>query len=134
MWPRISRALIPRVPSGVQLRTATEDPEGQDTIRIHLPAMDDRARALQNQPPPPHSGTKHLGVSRTTTDKRLTVTAVTPAYWQITIRNPPINLYDPEMFAPLRCGTRRGRPRHARSRRVHRLAGVCDPIGPFPRD
>src|ERR1700761_4220572 len=38
----------------------TEDPPGQDTIRIHLPAMDDRARALQNQPTPPQSGTKHL--------------------------------------------------------------------------
>jgi enoyl-CoA hydratase/carnithine racemase len=38
----------------------------------------------------------------TTTDKRLTVTAVTPAYWRITIGNPPINLYDPEMFAELR--------------------------------
>ena len=32
---------------------------------------------------------------------RLTVYKVTPAYWRVTIRNPPINLYDPEMFAEL---------------------------------
>ena len=44
-----------------QLRTAAQDPEGPDTLRIHLSAMDDRARALQNQPQPSQSGTKHLG-------------------------------------------------------------------------
>jgi enoyl-CoA hydratase/carnithine racemase len=32
---------------------------------------------------------------------RLTVSEVTPAYWRVTIKNPPINLYDPEMFAEL---------------------------------
>jgi enoyl-CoA hydratase/carnithine racemase len=32
---------------------------------------------------------------------RLTVNAVTPAYWRVIIENPPINLYDPEMFAEL---------------------------------
>jgi enoyl-CoA hydratase/carnithine racemase len=34
--------------------------------------------------------------------QRLSISAVTPAYWQIAIDNPPINLYDPEMFAELR--------------------------------
>jgi enoyl-CoA hydratase/carnithine racemase len=33
---------------------------------------------------------------------RLHIKAVTPAYWRVTIDNPPINLYDPEMFAELR--------------------------------
>ncbi len=37
-----------------------------------------------------------------TTHKRLRITEVTPAYWRVTIGNPPINLYDPEMFAELR--------------------------------
>jgi enoyl-CoA hydratase/carnithine racemase len=32
---------------------------------------------------------------------RLTISKVTPAYWRVTINNPPINLYDPEMFAEL---------------------------------
>ncbi|MFK4525243.1 enoyl-CoA hydratase/carnithine racemase [Bradyrhizobium japonicum] len=32
---------------------------------------------------------------------RLTISKVTPAYWRIIIDNPPINLYDPEMFAEL---------------------------------
>jgi enoyl-CoA hydratase/carnithine racemase len=32
---------------------------------------------------------------------RLTIDAVTPAYWRVIIENPPINLYDPEMFAEL---------------------------------
>lgn len=36
-----------------------------------------------------------------TTRNRLTVTHVTPAYWRVSIENPPINLYDPEMFAEL---------------------------------
>ncbi|MGA7809215.1 enoyl-CoA hydratase/isomerase family protein [Bradyrhizobium sp.] len=30
---------------------------------------------------------------------RLTVKQVTPAYWHVSINNPPINLFDPEMFA-----------------------------------
>jgi enoyl-CoA hydratase/carnithine racemase len=33
---------------------------------------------------------------------RLTITEVTPAYWRVTIDNPPINLYDAKMFAELR--------------------------------
>jgi enoyl-CoA hydratase/carnithine racemase len=33
---------------------------------------------------------------------RLSIQAVSPAYWRVTIGNPPINLYDPEMFAELR--------------------------------
>ena len=33
--------------------------------------------------------------------KRLTITKVTPAYWSVSIDNPPINLYDPEMFAEI---------------------------------
>lgn len=37
-----------------------------------------------------------------TSTPRLRVTAVTPAYWRVTLDNPPINLYDPEMFAELR--------------------------------
>jgi enoyl-CoA hydratase/carnithine racemase len=37
-----------------------------------------------------------------TPKKRLKVTTVLPTYWRITIDNPPINLYDPEMFAELR--------------------------------
>jgi len=32
---------------------------------------------------------------------RLTVSHVTPAYWRVVIENPPINLFDPEMFAEL---------------------------------
>jgi enoyl-CoA hydratase/carnithine racemase len=32
---------------------------------------------------------------------RLTIDAVTPAYWRVIIENPPINLYGPEMFAEL---------------------------------
>jgi enoyl-CoA hydratase/carnithine racemase len=36
-----------------------------------------------------------------TASDRLTIFKVTPAYWRITIKNPPINLYDPEMFAEL---------------------------------
>ena len=35
------------------------------------------------------------------TTNRLTVSEVTPAYWRVVIDNPPINLYDPEMFAEL---------------------------------
>jgi enoyl-CoA hydratase/carnithine racemase len=34
-----------------------------------------------------------------TTTNRLTISKVTPAYWRVIIQNPPINLYDPEMFA-----------------------------------
>src|ERR1700744_5148940 len=37
-----------------------------------------------------------------TPKKRLNVRVVTPGYWRVTIGNPPINLYDPEMFAELR--------------------------------
>ena len=36
-----------------------------------------------------------------TAQNRLTVTRVTPAYWTVLINNPPINIYDPEMFAEL---------------------------------
>ena len=32
---------------------------------------------------------------------RLSIDAVTPNYWRVIIENPPINLYDPEMFAEL---------------------------------
>lgn len=34
--------------------------------------------------------------------ERLQIVSVTPAYWRVSINNPPINLYDPEMFAELR--------------------------------
>lgn len=34
--------------------------------------------------------------------QRLIVNEILPEYWRITIDNPPINLYDPEMFAELR--------------------------------
>jgi enoyl-CoA hydratase/carnithine racemase len=34
--------------------------------------------------------------------RRLKISAVTPGYWRVSIDNPPINLYDPEMFAELR--------------------------------
>jgi enoyl-CoA hydratase/carnithine racemase len=37
-----------------------------------------------------------------TPNKRLIVNKVLPGYWRVTIDNPPINLYDPEMFAELR--------------------------------
>ena len=33
--------------------------------------------------------------------KRLRVTRVTVAYWNVSIDNPPINLCDPEMFAEI---------------------------------
>jgi enoyl-CoA hydratase/carnithine racemase len=36
-----------------------------------------------------------------TSKNRLTIVKITPAYWRVTIENPPINLYDPEMFAEL---------------------------------
>jgi len=34
--------------------------------------------------------------------KRLKIERTTPSYWNVTLNNPPINLYDPEMFAELR--------------------------------
>lgn len=34
-------------------------------------------------------------------DNRLTVIQQSPAYWRIVIKNPPINLFDPKMFAEL---------------------------------
>src|ERR1700743_254999 len=37
----------------------------------------------------------------TSNQNRLTIDEVTPAYWRVIIENPPINLYDPEMFAEL---------------------------------
>jgi enoyl-CoA hydratase/carnithine racemase len=37
-----------------------------------------------------------------TVNKRLLINKVLPGYWRVTIDNPPINLYDPEMFAELR--------------------------------
>jgi enoyl-CoA hydratase/carnithine racemase len=36
-----------------------------------------------------------------TTNSRLTVIRETPAYWRVLISNPPINLWDPAMFADL---------------------------------
>ena len=33
--------------------------------------------------------------------KRLKIEKTTPGYWKVTLNNPPINLYDPEMFAEL---------------------------------
>ncbi|UUT22916.1 enoyl-CoA hydratase/isomerase family protein [Pseudomonas sp. T8] len=38
----------------------------------------------------------------TDTGSSLTITKVTDAYWRVIISNPPINLYDPRMFADLR--------------------------------
>jgi enoyl-CoA hydratase/carnithine racemase len=32
---------------------------------------------------------------------RLTVVRQTPAYWRVLIDNPPLNLFDPDMFADL---------------------------------
>ena len=37
-----------------------------------------------------------------TIHKRLTTKEISPSYWRVVIENPPINLYDPEMFAELR--------------------------------
>lgn len=37
----------------------------------------------------------------TISQNRLTIKAETPSYWRVIIENPPINLYDPEMFAEL---------------------------------
>jgi enoyl-CoA hydratase/carnithine racemase len=34
--------------------------------------------------------------------RRLKIEKTTPGYWTVTLNNPPINLYDPEMFAELR--------------------------------
>jgi enoyl-CoA hydratase/carnithine racemase len=34
-------------------------------------------------------------------DNRLTIIRKSPAYWSIVINNPPINLFDPKMFAEL---------------------------------
>ncbi|MGF6505824.1 enoyl-CoA hydratase/isomerase family protein [Paraburkholderia sp. 32] len=36
-----------------------------------------------------------------TVERRLKITKVTPNYWSVLINNPPINLYDPEMFAEI---------------------------------
>jgi enoyl-CoA hydratase/carnithine racemase len=36
-----------------------------------------------------------------TTTKRLSVTHLSPSYWRVVINNPPMNLFDPEMFAEL---------------------------------
>jgi enoyl-CoA hydratase/carnithine racemase len=36
-----------------------------------------------------------------TSNNRLTINKVLPGYWRVVIENPPINLYDPEMFAEL---------------------------------
>ena len=36
-----------------------------------------------------------------TDNSRLSVVRKTPAYWQVIISNPPINLFDPDMFADL---------------------------------
>jgi hypothetical protein len=30
---------------------------------------------------------------------RLSITRVTPAYWRVALNNPPLKLFDPEMFA-----------------------------------
>ncbi|WP_263377364.1 enoyl-CoA hydratase/isomerase family protein [Granulicella paludicola] len=35
------------------------------------------------------------------TRQRLKISKITPAYWVVTFDNPPINIYDPEMFAEL---------------------------------
>jgi enoyl-CoA hydratase/carnithine racemase len=35
------------------------------------------------------------------TDNRLTIVRQSPAYWRIVINNPPLNLFDPKMFAEL---------------------------------
>jgi enoyl-CoA hydratase/carnithine racemase len=35
------------------------------------------------------------------THNRLAIMHVTPGYWRVSLDNPPINLYDPEMFAEL---------------------------------
>ena len=37
-----------------------------------------------------------------TKSQQIRLTRRSPAYWRVTIDNPPINLYDPEMFAELR--------------------------------
>jgi enoyl-CoA hydratase/carnithine racemase len=36
-----------------------------------------------------------------TTDNRLTIVRQSPAYWRIVINNPPLNMFDPKMFAEL---------------------------------
>jgi enoyl-CoA hydratase/carnithine racemase len=36
-----------------------------------------------------------------TTDNRLTIVRQSPAYWRIAINNPPLNMFDPKMFAEL---------------------------------
>src|SRR5258705_4303354 len=33
--------------------------------------------------------------------KRLNIDRKTPSYWHVTLNNPPLNLYDPDMFAEL---------------------------------
>src|ERR1700750_638115 len=67
---------------------------------------------------------------------RLRINEVSPAYWQVTIDNPPINMYDPRMFAALNqlmdridaAEQLRTRRRDGAGRagcgRVHTLAGV----------
>jgi enoyl-CoA hydratase/carnithine racemase len=45
---------------------------------------------------------QHLRKERVVTNDlggRLSLEEVSPAYWQVTIDNPPINMYDPRMFA-----------------------------------
>jgi transposase InsO family protein len=38
-----------------------QDAAGPDTLRVHLPGLDERTRTLQAQPVTPHPGTIHLG-------------------------------------------------------------------------
>ena len=52
-------AASPCLSVGLQLCTAAQDPEGPDTLRIHVSAMDDPGAS--NQPEAPQSGTKQLG-------------------------------------------------------------------------
>jgi enoyl-CoA hydratase/carnithine racemase len=41
------------------------------------------------------------GVRLMNADNRLTIVRQSPAYWRIVINNPPLNLFDPKMFAEL---------------------------------
>ena len=45
----------------LQLRPQTQDPQRSHALRIHLQALDVRARSIHHQPDPPDAGTEHLG-------------------------------------------------------------------------
>ena len=51
-----------RLHQRLQLRQASQDPQGPHALRIHLQNLDKRAKTIQTQSDPSNAGTKHLDV------------------------------------------------------------------------